>query len=202
MSDSFELDNPDHFTVGAVGQPGQRVFYMQARQSGQLLTLKCEKEQVRALGEYLATVLAGLEAAGSEAPPEATLLQPVEPAWAVRSIAAGYDADGDRVVVEARELVESEDEDDATAEGEAAPEGAAALEIEVTLAGEAAAEAEAAAEDEGARARFLITRTQAAAFVERARELMEAGRPECVLCALPIDPAGHVCPRSNGHLQR
>jgi uncharacterized repeat protein (TIGR03847 family) len=73
------------------------------------------------------------------------------------------------------------------------------LETEVRLAGEATAEA---TEEAGARARFLITRTQAAAFVERARELMEAGRPECVLCALPMDPTGHVCPRSNGHVHR
>jgi len=195
MSPSFELDNPDHFTAGAVGEPGQRVFYMQARQSGQLLTLKCEKEQVRALGEYLATLLAGLPEAGSAAPSEATLLQPVEPAWAVRSIAAGYDTDSDRVVVEAHELVD--EADDASAEGEATPESEAIAEAEA----KAAEEGEAAAEDEGARARFLITRAQAAAFVERVQELMEAGRPECVLCALPIDPAGHVCPRSNGHLQ-
>ncbi|HET9489118.1 MAG TPA: DUF3090 family protein [Methylomirabilota bacterium] len=198
MSDSFELDNPDHFTAGAVGEPGQRVFYMQGRQHGQVCTLKCEKEQVRALGEYLATLLASLATATSEAPPEATLLQPLEPAWAVRSIAAGYDADGDRIVVEARELIEDEAED--PVEGEAEPEEPG-LEAEVSVAGEATAEAE-AAEEAGARARFLITRAQAAAFVERARELMEAGRPECVLCALPMDPSGHVCPRSNGHLHR
>jgi uncharacterized repeat protein (TIGR03847 family) len=198
VSDSFELDNPDHFTAGAVGQPGQRVFYMQGRQHGQIYTLKCEKEQVRALGEYLATLLASLAAAASEALPETTLLPPIEPAWAVRSIAAGYDADGDRIVVEARELIEDEAEDEAATEGEAELEETM-LETEVRLAGEATAEA---TEEAGARARFLITRTQAAAFVERARELMEAGRPECMLCALPMDPTGHVCPRSNGHVHR
>lgn len=195
MSDSFELDNPDHFTAGAVGQPGQRVFYMQGRQHGQVYTLKCEKEQVRALGEYLATLLASLTAAASEALPETTLLQPLEPAWAVRSIAAGYDAQGDRIVVEARELVEEEEDEDSP-ESEAEPE-----EPEVSLAGQVTAEAE-GAEEAGARARFVITRAQAAAFVERARELMAAGRPECVLCALPMDPAGHICPRSNGHFHR
>ena len=189
MTDSFELDNPDHFTAGALGQPGQRIFYMQARQNGRLLTLKCEKEQVRALGEYLATLLERLPApAAGETPSQSALLEPLEPAWAVRAIAAGYDADSNRFVVEAREAVEEEDEDDDEA-----------TEAEVTEA--EAAEREVAAELEGARARFLITRSQAAAFVARARELMEAGRPECVLCSLPIDPTGHVCPRSNGHLQ-
>ncbi len=198
MSASFELDNPDHFAAGAVGEPGQRIFYMQARQGDQLLTLKCEKEQVRALGNYLATLLASLPEAGSPTGPKATLLQPVEPAWAVRSIAAGYDREGDRVVVEAREQLD--EPDDPSAAEEATPEREVIAEAEAVEEGES--EAEADADDEGARARFLITRAQAAAFVERARELMEAGRPECVLCALPIDPAGHVCPRSNGHLQR
>ena len=47
VSASFELDAPDHFTAGAVGPPGQRVFYLQAREGGTLVTLKCEKEQVR-----------------------------------------------------------------------------------------------------------------------------------------------------------
>ncbi|MGH7310558.1 MAG: DUF3090 family protein [Candidatus Rokuibacteriota bacterium] len=196
MSASFELDNPDHFTAGAVGEPGQRIFYMQARQGDQLLTLKCEKEQVRALGNYLATLLASLPEPGSPARLEATLLPPVEPAWAVRSIAAGYDREGDRVVVEAREQLD--EPDDASAAEEATPEREVIAEAEAVEEGES----EADADDEGARARFLITRAQAAAFVERARELMEAGRPECVLCALPIDPTGHVCPRSNGHLQR
>ena len=29
--------------------------------------------------------------------------------------------------------------------------------------------------------------------------LVEAGRPPCPLCSLPLDPAGHDCPRTNGH---
>ena len=51
MSQSFDFDAPDHFTAGAVGQPGQRVFYLQARQARELVSLKSEKEQVRALAE-------------------------------------------------------------------------------------------------------------------------------------------------------
>jgi len=30
-------------------------------------------------------------------------------------------------------------------------------------------------------------------------EIVAAGRPPCPLCGAPMDPAGHVCPRSNGH---
>ncbi len=166
MSDSFELDAPDHFTTGAVGPPGQRVFYLQARQTGQLVTLKCEKEQMRALGEYLGGLLAKLPAGAGEEAGDTALLEPVDAAWTIGALGVGYDQDGDRVVLETRELLE---------------EGT---------------------EEEPAVARFHITRAQAAAFVERVRELVQAGRPICPACSQPKDPSGHVCPRSNGHVAR
>lgn len=54
-------------------------------------------------------------------------------------------------------------------------------------------------EGEGDVARFTVTRAQAAAFAVRATLLVEAGRPPCPLCGLPLDPTGHQCPRTNGH---
>ena len=30
-------------------------------------------------------------------------------------------------------------------------------------------------------------------------DVVAAGRPPCPLCGAPIDPTGHICPRSNGH---
>jgi uncharacterized repeat protein (TIGR03847 family) len=56
-----------------------------------------------------------------------------------------------------------------------------------------------AEEEDGDVARCSITRAQAAAFAIRATGLVEAGRPPCPLCGLPLDPAGHECPRTNGH---
>jgi uncharacterized repeat protein (TIGR03847 family) len=53
--------------------------------------------------------------------------------------------------------------------------------------------------DGGTVARMLVTREQAAAFAIRATRLVEAGRPPCPLCGLPLDPSGHACPRTNGH---
>jgi len=47
--------------------------------------------------------------------------------------------------------------------------------------------------------RVALTREQAAAFAIHATLLVEAGRPPCPLCSLPLDPAGHDCPRTNGH---
>ena len=176
MSDnpSFEVDSPDHFTAGAVGPPGQRVFYLQSRDAGRLITLKVEKEHVRALAEYLGGLLARVKAAPGAPGSGVELLEPLDAAWDVGSLAVGYDESQDRVVVEASELIEAEE-----AEEEAGP----------------------APEAEPAMARFRITRAQAAAFVERANELMKGGRPTCPVCSRPMDPEGHVCPRANGHVK-
>jgi uncharacterized repeat protein (TIGR03847 family) len=173
VSASFQLDGPDHFTAGAVGPPGERVFYLQAREDDTLVTLKCEKEQVAALGEYLGGLLARLPGRAVTPGDEPELLEPVEAAWPIGSLGVGYDGDRDRIVVIANERVEeSEDEESETAKRDPEP----------------------------ASARFVITRAQAAAFVERARVLQRAGRPTCPMCGEPKDPAGHVCPRSNGHV--
>ncbi|MGP8058990.1 MAG: DUF3090 family protein [Acidimicrobiales bacterium] len=54
-------------------------------------------------------------------------------------------------------------------------------------------------DEEGEVVRIALTREQAAAFAIRATALVEAGRPPCPLCGLPLDPSGHDCPRTNGH---
>ncbi len=177
MSASFQLDGPDHFTAGSVGPPGQRVFYLQGREADTMVTLKCEKEQVAALAEYLGGLLARLPTATAAPDDKRELLQPFEAAWPVGSLGVGYDGERDRIVVIANERVEQDDEEE---RGEGEPERPGAV--------------------EPASARFVITRAQAAAFVERARLLQRAGRPTCPMCGEPKDPAGHVCPRSNGHI--
>ena len=181
MSESFELDAPDHFTAGAVGNPGERVFYLQGRQGRRLVTLKCEKEHVSALAEYLAGLLVKL-GARETTPSEASLVEPLEPVWNVGAIAIGYDEPSDRILVVANEMIEDEVEDTTITAAEAAAEGAT--------------------ESRGASARFLLTRAQAAAFVDRGRALVKSGRPTCPMCGQPKDPGGHVCPRSNGHVVR
>jgi len=177
MSESFDLEAPDHFTAGAVGAPGQRVFYVQGRQAGRVITLKAEKEQVGGLAEYLQGLLAKSPVAAEEMPPDLGLLEPVNPAWDVGAVGVGYDERNDRILVVANEMVESEEDEEE----------------------EGQAEAREAEKPEGATARFRITRAQAARFVERARALMKAGRPTCQVCGGPIDPGGHLCPRRNGH---
>jgi uncharacterized repeat protein (TIGR03847 family) len=112
VNPSFDLEAPDHFTTGAVGPSGERVFYLQARQARTLVTLKVEKEQVRALAQYLGGLLARLKAGEVAAPDDMALLEPVEAVWNVGSIGVGYDEQRDRIVIEASELLEEETEDE------------------------------------------------------------------------------------------
>jgi uncharacterized repeat protein (TIGR03847 family) len=118
MAVSFDFETPDHFTAGAVGPAGQRVFYLQTRQAGTLYSLKCEKEQVRALADYLGRLLASLPPGDQgRAPDDLALLEPVENLWAVAALGAGYDGQRERVIIEARELVEEDGDEEEAAVG-------------------------------------------------------------------------------------
>ncbi len=113
MSTSFEMPEVDALTTGAIGLPGQRVFYLQARQGEHVVSLRLEKTQVAALVTYLDALLADLPAP-DDLPTDVELLEPVVAEWVVGSLGVSYDEDADRVVVLAEELVE-EGEDAASA---------------------------------------------------------------------------------------
>lgn len=107
-----EYLDPTAFTAGAIGPPGQRVFYLQACDNGSVSSVRLEKQQVSALAEYLAGMLHDLPAPpGVPAAPE--LAEPVEAEWVVGNIGVAYDNDLDRIIIVAEELVpEDEPEGD------------------------------------------------------------------------------------------
>jgi uncharacterized repeat protein (TIGR03847 family) len=140
--------------------PGQRTFYLQARDPGRLVSFKLEKQQVAAIGQLLGELLSDLPAPGP-LPDELELEEPVTSEWSIGTMQLAYDAEADRVVLVAEEA--TSDEDDA------------------------------------ALSRLTITREQAAAMVGRSEALVTSGRPPCPLCGFPLDPAGHSCPKTNGH---
>jgi len=171
MGDVYELGPVDHITVGAIGEPGQRIFLLQGSDGEQVVSLIIEKEQARALANAIEQFLDDLEderelppAIADDVPSEAlTLRRPVQALFRVGQIGLGYDPEHDLVVVAVRELSFGDD-------------------------------------DEPSLVRFWTTRTQLAALARHARQVIAAGRPICPLCGRPIDPKGHFCPRSNGHV--
>jgi uncharacterized repeat protein (TIGR03847 family) len=110
VSASFDLSEVDLFTAGAIGPPGQRVFYLQARGDGQVVSLQLEKAQVAALARFLGALIADLDMPGP-VPTDLDLVEPVVAEWTVGSLSASYDDNVDRVVVVAEELVDVDEDE-------------------------------------------------------------------------------------------
>ena len=53
-------------------------------------------------------------------------------------------------------------------------------------------------EEPSASLQFSFTREEAGRLSNAALEAVSGGRPRCDLCGGPMDPAGHVCPKTNG----
>ena len=109
MSTSFEMPQVDALTTGAIGLPGQRVFYLQARQGDHVVSLRLEKTQVAALVTYLDALLADLPTP-DDLPADVELVEPVVAEWVVGSLGVSYDEEADRIVLLADELVEEGEE--------------------------------------------------------------------------------------------
>lgn len=126
MSESFDLVDVDKLTVGAVGEPGRRVFVLQARHASQVVTLKLEKSQTAALAAYLDRLLEDLPDPTLELPEDLDLEEPTEPEWVIGSLGVAYDEALDRLVLVAEEAVD-EDEEGARARISATREQVTAL---------------------------------------------------------------------------
>jgi uncharacterized repeat protein (TIGR03847 family) len=86
----FELDPVDQIAVAAVGQPGQRQFFLMAKGRGRMLTLTCEKAQIQALMVRMHQMM---ETQGIQVPERAAGragLAPGEPEWQVGELGLGY----------------------------------------------------------------------------------------------------------------
>jgi uncharacterized repeat protein (TIGR03847 family) len=180
----IRFNSPDRFVAGSVGEPGQRSFFLQAREGARMVTVLLEKEQVAALAERMDALLdevvrrtAGQAPVPVVAPGDlddnAPLEQPIEQEFRVGTLTLAWDGTDDQVVIEAFAAAD----DDVMQPDSEIPEDRDVLVVRIS----------------GAAAR---------AFVKRAQALIAAGRPPCPLCALPLDPEGHICPRQNGYRRR
>ena len=162
----FELDPVDRIAVAAVGQPGQRQFYLLASGKGRQLTLACEKTQIQALIVRLNQMMEAQGIPAAEHARATTGMVPGEPEWQVGEMGLGYH--------EARRMF-----------------------VLVASQG-AASEEEGLPKDDAPSVRFWLSHDQVVAFSKQAETVLTAGRPLCPRCGLPMDPAGHPCPVSNG----
>ena len=180
MSVWFDFDEVDAFTVGAVGEPGSRVFFLTARAGGRRVSVRCEKQQVKAIATYLRHVLSDLPPPEVPPPPTAPagdeVAVPDDHEFVLGPVGLGYDRGNDRLLVQLEEMLDS---DLASDDDEDELPGVAREPL-----------------DRG-HIRFYVTRGQADAFCARADRLVAAGRPTCMWCGHPMDPDGHTCPRMN-----
>jgi uncharacterized repeat protein (TIGR03847 family) len=208
----FIFDPPDRFVAGTVGQPGSRTFFLQARRAGQVVSVILEKVQVAVLAERLGVLLDELEARGITESADATsdeqpLDEPLNEAFRATTLTLGWDGDAERILVEARADDDEDDDEDEEADEDEEEGDDPIIDLSTVegLAGSPAGELLAAFEaiDDDAEGpdtlRVRLTAEAARGFVNRAIEVVAAGRLPCPLCGQPLDPQGHICPRRNGH---
>ena len=179
----YSFDPPDRFVCGAIGQPGERTFFLQASKGQQVVTVGLEKVQVAALAERLAALLLSLKERGVEVdwsrePDALPLSEPLFEQFRVGSMTLAWDEDREHVLIEAREVTDVDlepDQDD--------PEEAVLTD----------------GPDGPDLVRVTLPAADAQAFVTRAVAVVRAGRLPCPNCGQPLEATGHFCVRRNGY---
>ena len=172
--------SPDRFVAGTVGQPGNRTFYLQAAHDSRVVSVVLEKQQVAVLAERIGALLTEVHRRfGTPVPPDTAevedlnpLVTPIDAEFRVGTMGLGWDSEAQTVVVEL--LAVTETEFDASVVLDDAEEGPDAV-------------------------RVFLTPESARQFAARSNAVISAGRPPCPLCDEPLDPAGHICVRTNGY---
>jgi uncharacterized repeat protein (TIGR03847 family) len=175
-----EFDPPERFVAGTVGPPGQRTFFLQAKDGRRLATVSLEKVQVSVLSDRINDMLdslagaAGSDDAAAAAVDNDPLDAPIEDEFRVNTLSLGWDPTRHVLVIECHDRDPDE-----------------------TLAPEDLEEA--GLPPETRTIRVVLRPDHARAFARRCGALVAAGRPPCPFCGGPLDPGGHICPRSNGY---
>lgn len=166
---SFVFEPVERFIAGTVGEPGERAFFIQARNGNRLVTVALEKGQVAALTERLEIVIKDLRKNDfslvfDHMPrDDAALELPIDAEFDVGAISMAWDEEGKSMSIE---LFETQSDQQNQAEN--------SLKVSINLG-------------------------MCAGFVQRCKALLRAGRLPCPFCGLPIEPQGHLCPRANGY---
>ena len=168
----MDLGPVDHITADAVGTPGDRTFYIQARAGKDVVTVIVEKQQVQLLA---ASVMELMEDAPATEPvaDESTmgLQEPLDPRWRAGRLSIGFDQDRDLFLLEVEEL--QPDLED--------------LDVEDPLA--------VVPEIEPESIRIWASPAQMLALSRHGAAVAARGRPTCQFCGNPIDAEGLRVPR-------
>lgn len=180
MSFFYEFDDATVFATGAIGSPGSRTFYIQVGDTEQLLTVKCEKQQVAAIAQYLRNLLSDLPEVKAAAIGGSLVFAPDYHDFVLGTIGLGFDREGNRMIIQLEEI-EIADADDEFMSDDAGVDETDDDDDDSDL----------------GRLRVFVTPAQAAAFCAQAEMVVPAGRDACPWCGNPKDPTGHACPRMN-----
>jgi len=175
----FLFDPVERFVVGTVGIPGERTFFIQARTGSRLVSVSLEKAQVAAIADRVLQILREIrlsepltviEKVGYDDQP---LESPIDEEFRVGVIGLAYVSDRRLIEIDLQAITDSDNADDEL------------LEIDTS--------------SDQDILRILMTLGYAESFAKRANSVVAAGRAPCPFCGGPIDPNGHLCPRSNGY---
>lgn len=179
MARQIHLHDPvDRFVVGTVGMPGERTFYIQARSGSRVTSVVVEKQQVVVLADRLEELVDDvarrfeLAVPSAGAPDLDPLDVPLVEEFRVGAIAFGWDPAAGQMLLELHGPTGDEEIDPTDLADD--DDGPPLLRVRATLG-------------------------QVIGFIDRGRKVVAAGRPPCPFCQQPLDPRGHICPRSNGY---
>ncbi|MFT5194326.1 MAG: putative repeat protein (TIGR03847 family) [Cellvibrionaceae bacterium] len=169
MSEQIELNPASHITIGTVGEPGNRTFYLQGSQRETVISLIIEKTQASMIAEAIEGLMKDVATDHPELAPlesefatiDVRLRDPAVALFRVGNLGLGFNQESGRIIIAAYEMVE---------------EGV----------------------DPGLVS-FWGTFDQMRALIKQTRTLVKSGRPICGNCGVSMDKDGHFCPRRNGH---
>lgn len=172
----YDLNPVQNIIADAIGEPGRRTFFLQARAGSQLVSIVMEKHDVGTLAVSVLQLLEELEKthpvmASSSSRNKKPLRpeHPMDPIFRVGQLSIGYDEDEDKIWLIAKALMVNEENQLVDPSRDDVP-----------------------------GVRFVANREQMRAMSEHALEVIGQGRPICPLCNRPIDRNGHFCSRTDG----
>jgi len=180
MARIIRFENPDRFVVGTVGQPGERTFFLQVREGNRLTSMSLEKSQVQALAERLDFMVREIKKSDptfilrSFARDDGPLETPIEEEFRIGVISLAFDTTAQRIQIDVQAVSENAEENVEFSDDELS-------EKDLDL------------------VRILLPPSEVDRFSKRAAIVVAAGRQPCPFCGGPLDPKGHLCPRSNGY---